>query len=127
MALLSFKTFTESSSTEEALSISQRLARKRQMKRLAPKIKIGRERAKRRIADKGKLEKRAKKQARMQIFKKLTKGKGKDKLTFQRRADIEKRLDTPQMKKRIGMLAKRMFKDVRKKELERKRGKKSDD
>ena len=40
MALLSFKIFAESS-TEEALSISQRLARKRQMKRLAPKIKIG--------------------------------------------------------------------------------------
>jgi len=121
MALLSFKIFAESS-TEEALSISQRLARKRQMKRLAPKIKIGRERAKKKLASKDKLEKRARKQARMQLFKKFTKGKGKDELTFQRRQDIEKRLDSPTMKKRIGMIAKRMFKDVRKKEVERKRG-----
>lgn len=122
MALLSFKAFTESSSTEEALSISQRLARKRQMRRLAPKIKIGRERAKRRMADKGRLEKRAQKQARMKLFKKFSKGKGKNDLSFQRRQDIEKRLNSPNVKKRIKMIAKRMFKDVRKKELERKRG-----
>ena len=92
------------------------------MKRLAPKIKIGRERAKKKLAGKDKLEKRARKQARTQLFKKFTKGKGKDELTFQRRADIEKRLDSPQMKRKIGMIAKRMFKDVRKKEVERKRG-----
>ena len=121
MALLSFKTFAESS-TEESLSISQRLARKRQMKRLAPKIKIGKARAKRRMADKGRLEKRAQKQARMQLFKKFSKGKGKGDLSFQRRQDIEKRLNSPNIKKRIKMIAKRMFKDVRKKELERKRG-----
>ena len=41
-----------------------------------------------------------------------------------KKAEIEKRLDKPAIKKRIGMLAKRMVKDVRKKEQERKRGSK---
>ena len=33
-----------------------------------------------------------------------------------------RRLDKPSVKKRIDMIAKRMFKDVRKKEVERKKG-----
>ena len=67
--------------TDEALTVTQRLARKRQMRRSKAKIKLGRERAKRRFASKEKLEKRAVRQARMAIFKKLTKDIPKGELT----------------------------------------------
>ena len=109
-------------STVEALTLQQRMAKARQLKRMKAKIKIGRERAKRKMADKKKLEGRARKQARTFILKKLTKGKNKSELSFARRAELEKRMSAPAVKKRINMLAKRMFKDVRKKEVERKKG-----
>ena len=111
-----------SDDVDEALNMQQRLARGRQFKRLKAKIKIGRERAKRKMASKEKLEGRAKKQARTLILKKLTKGVDKGELSFARRQEIEKRMEKPQVKKRINMLARRMFKDVRKKEVERKKG-----
>ena len=68
------------------------------------------------------LERRAMKAARKAVVKKLTKGKDKNDLPMARRSELEKRLDKPAVKKRIKMLAKRMFKDVRKKEVERKKG-----
>jgi len=108
--------------TDEALNISQRLARSRQLKRFKSKIQLGRKRARRKMATSDKLQKRSVKQARTAILKKITKGIPKDELTFARRQEIEKRLDKPQMKNKIKMLAKRMFKDVRKKEVERKKG-----
>lgn len=106
----------------EALNIQQRMARGRLMKRMKAKIKIGRDRAKRRMANKDTLERRAQKQARKMVLKKLTKGVDKSELNFARRQELEKRLDKPAVKKRIQMLAKRILKDVRKKEVERKKG-----
>ena len=106
----------------EALSIQQRMKRGRMMKRLKNKIKIGRDKAKRRMANKDTLERRAMKAARKAVVKKLTKGKDKNDLPMARRSELEKRLDKTKKKKRIKMLAKRMFKDVRKKEVERKKG-----
>ena len=79
------------------------------------------------MASKDTLEKRALRQARLNIFKKLTKGMDKSDLSYSRRAELEKRMGTPTMKKKMKTMAKRMFKDVRKKEVERKRGKKSGD
>ena len=55
-------------------------------------------------------------------FKKLTKGISKNELSFARRQEIEKRLEKPNVRKRIKMLAKRLYKDVRKKEVARKKG-----
>ena len=108
-------------STDEALNTQQRLARGRMMRRLKSKIKLGRARAKRKMADKKKLEKRAMRQARAMIAKKLTKDIPKSELSFARRAEIEKRLDRPALKTRIQKIAKRIYKDVRKKEIERKK------
>ena len=107
---------------DEALTIQQRMARGRLMKRMKSRIKIGRERAKRRMANKDVLLKRARKAARKAVLKKLTKGKDKSDLPFARRQELEKRLDKPAVKKRIEMLTKRMLKDVRKKEVARKKG-----
>ena len=106
----------------EALNMQQRRARARLMKRIKSKIKLGRDRARRKMATPDKLKKRAQKQARMKIFLKISKGVREDDMSFVRRAEIEKRLDKPQVKKRIDMLAKKMLKDVRKKEVERKKG-----
>lgn len=113
----------ESVEVDEALNTQQRLARRRLMKKLAPKIKIGRERAKRRMPDMKRFKRRADKEARTLILKKLTKGKSKNELSFAKRQEIEKRLDKPEVKKRIERLSKRLLKDVRKKEMERRRAK----
>ena len=112
----------ESTEVEEALTMQQRLARGRQFKRIKNKIKLGRERAKRKIASKEKLMKRTRKQVRAQFIKKLTKGIPKGELTFARRQEIEKRLEKPAIKKRIDTIVKRMFPKVRQAELARKRG-----
>jgi len=107
---------------DEALTVQQRLARKRMFKRIQPKIKRGREIAKRRIASKEKLQKRSMKKARMAMFKKLTKDVPKGELTYARRQEIEKRLDKPAIKKRIAMIARKMFPKERQAELAKKRG-----
>jgi len=112
----------ESTEVDEALNIQQRRARQRLMKRIKSKIKLGRDRARRKMATPAKLKKRAMKQARMKVFLKISKGVKKEDMPFARRQEMEKRLDKPQVKRRIEMLAKRMLKDVRKKEVERKKG-----
>ena len=109
-------------SVDEALNLQQRMKRSRLMKRLKTRIKIGRDRARRKMANKKTLEKRAMRQARAAIAKKLTRGIPKAELTFARKQEIEKRLDKPALKNRIKRIAKRIFKDVRKKEVQRKKG-----
>jgi tRNA(Ser,Leu) C12 N-acetylase TAN1 len=70
------------------------------------------------------LKKRAMKQARTTIAKKLTKGVDKSELSMARKASIEKRLD--KIKPKIAKLAKKLLPKVRKQELARKRGKKDE-
>ena len=106
----------------EALNMQQRRAASRRMKRMKHRIRIGKEKAKRRMADPARLKRRAQKQARAQILKKLTKGAAKGDLTFARRQELEKRLDKPAMKNRIARLAKKMLPKARKAELDRRRG-----
>jgi hypothetical protein len=74
------------------------------------------------MADKKKLEKRATRQARTFLLKKMTKGIAKGDMSYNKRQEIEKRLEKPAVKQRIKMLARKLFKDVRKKEVERKKG-----
>lgn len=112
----------ESTEVDEALTVQQRLARKRMFKRIQPKIKRGREIAKRRIANKDKLMKRARKQIRMMFFKKFTKDIPKSELTYARRKEIEKRLEKPAIKRRIDQLAKKQFPKTKRAELDKKRG-----
>jgi len=107
---------------DEALNLQQRMKRSRLMKRLKTRIKIGRDRARRKMANKKTLEKRANRQARAQLAKKLTRGIPKGELTFARKKEIEKRLEKPALQQRIKRIAKRIFKDVRKKEVQRKKG-----
>jgi len=106
----------------EALSLAQRRKRSILIKRMKARIAIGRKKAARRMASVDVLKRRAQKQARNLIFKKLTKGKPRAEVSPQRRAEIEKRLD--KMKGRISKIAQRILPKVRKMEIARKRGEK---
>jgi len=108
---------------DEALTFSQRRARGRVMKKNKAKIAMGRRRAAKKPADNARLQKRAQKQARMQMFKKLTKGAGKEEVPAARRASIEKRLD--KMKPKIAKIARKILPVVRKTEKERRVSKSS--
>jgi hypothetical protein len=92
------------------------------MKKMKSRIKIGRERAKRKMAPKEKLTKRSMRAARNAIVKKITKDIPKSELSYARKQEIEKRLDKPAMKARIKRLATRMFPKIRKAEVQRKKG-----
>jgi uncharacterized protein YwgA len=107
---------------DEALTLQQRIKRGRMMKRMKSRIKIGRERAKRKMAPVAKLKKRANRKARDLIVRKITKDIPKKDLTFARKQEIEKRLEKPAFKARIARLAKRMFPKIRKAEVARKKG-----
>lgn len=106
---------------DEALSVASRLQKGRTLRRNKAKIALGRARAARRFASNEVLQKRARKAAYKVFYNKITKNVPKDKLTPQRKAEIEKRLKTPAFQKRIDTMAKKLVKDVRKKEMERKR------
>tara|TARA_A200000159_G_scaffold72_1_gene72 strand:+ start:644 stop:1027 length:384 start_codon:yes stop_codon:yes gene_type:complete len=110
---------------DEALTLQQRMKLARSLKKNKAKIAMGRKRAARKVANMDTLKKRAQKQARMTIFKKITKGMDKGDMSMGRRASIEKRLD--KMKPKIQKLAKKLLPKVRKGELERKRGGKKSD
>ena len=109
-------------SPDEALSMAQRLKKARDFKRNRAKIALGRKRAARRVASKEVLQKRAKRAARNKILLKITKDIPRGELTIARKAEIEKRLEKPEMKTRIDRLAKKMFPLIRKAEMQRKRG-----
>lgn len=123
---MGLKEFIKVSETpDEALNMQQRMKLARSLKKNKAKIAIGRKRAARKVASMDVLKKRAAKQARMTIMKKITKGVEKGDLSMGRRASIEKRLD--KMKPKIQKLAKKLLPKVRKGELERKRGGKKSD
>jgi hypothetical protein len=105
---------------DEALSMQQRLARGRQMKKLKSKIALGRKRAMRKTANLETLKKRAKKAARNAVLKKMTKGMDKKDISLARRMDLEKRLE--KKKGLIDKLARKLLPQVRRNEKERKSG-----
>ena len=113
----------EETEVDEALSVATRLKKARDIRRNKAKIALGRARAARRFASQDVLKKRARKAAYRTFYNKITKNIPRDELTPQRKAEIEKRLNTPAFKNRIDRMAKKMIKDIRKKEMERKRAK----
>jgi hypothetical protein len=90
---LRFKDFTSEEVENEALDMTQLLARGRMFKKNKAKIAMGRRRAERKIASMDTLKKRARKAARNVLLKKLTKDTPKGELSMSRRQDIEKRLE----------------------------------
>lgn len=121
----SLKEFIEVEQTDEALTHSQRIKASIRMKKMKNRIKIGRERAMRKTPTMDTIKKRANKQARILMMKKLTKGVSKDELSFSRRTDIEKRLAKKSAV--IKRLAHKMIPAIRKQDRERKANKGKDD
>ena len=121
---LSFKEFylAEENELDEALSISGRRKKARDAKRRKTQLKLARKRAKLRMARPDVLKKRAKRQARDTIVKKLTKGKAKKGLTDLRKAELEKRLSRPAFQKRLAVISKRLLPSKRRAEIARKKG-----
>ena len=112
-----------SENVDEALSVATRLKKARDLRRNKAKISLGRARAARRFASQDVLKRRARKAAYNVFYKKITKDIPKDDLSPQRKAEIEKRLKSPAFQGRIDKMARKLVKDVRKKEMERKRAK----
>ena len=106
--------------TDEALTMAQRRAKSRQMRKYQARLKVGRKKAAMKVANAKVLARRARKAARNAIAKKLTKGISKADLTPARKQEIEKRLD--KMQPRITRLAKKMTPKLRQAELGKKRG-----
>ena len=106
--------------TDEALTMAQRRAKSRQMRKYQARLKVGRKKAAMKVANAKVLAKRARKAARNAIAKKLTKGIPKADLTPARKQEIGKRLD--KMQPRITRLAKKMTPKLRQAELGKKRG-----
>ena len=111
--------------TDEALDFSQRRAAARSMIKNKNKIAMGRRRAAKKPANTERLTKRAQRQARMQMFKKISKDTPKDEVGMARRQGIEKRLD--KLKPRIQKIARKLLPQIRKREKERRSGNASGD
>ena len=116
----SFKEFSQDEKlveqyNTEALNFLQRLQKSRIMKRIKHKIQRGAKLARRRIvSDPEKLMKRAIKQQRLKIAKKLLKGTSLSAVSVARKIEIGKKLD--KMKGRIYKLAKRLLPQIKKDE-----------
>ena len=96
---------------DEALSAAQRIKRRAAMRRAAPKIRRGREKASRRKASSETLMRRARNRARKILFNRLAKSE-KGEMTYAARQAIEKKLS--RKKTAIDRLAKKLYKDVKK-------------
>ena len=118
---IGFKNFLESSDEfVEAMTLQQRQKAKQRMKKLAPKIKIAKAKAAKKVASMDVLKKRAKLAARNKIVKKLTKDIPKAELSYARRAEIEKKVS--KKAGAIEKIAKKLLPQIRKKEMAKKRG-----
>jgi len=96
---------------EEVMDIQTRMKMKASMRKNKAKIALGRRRAARKVADTGRLKKRAQRQARNAVLDKILKGKDKSELSYGARASIEKRVN-----KRAAMItrmAKKLLPSVR--------------
>ena len=118
---IGFKQFVETvDSTTEALTLQQRQKAAQRMKRLAPRIKVAKAKAAKKVAPMDVLKKRAVKAARTKILKKMTKDVDKGELSFARRTELEKKL--AKKSGAIQKLAKKLLPQIRKAEMSKKRG-----
>lgn len=110
---------TEDMTLDEVLSFQQRMKRRQMLKRIKGKIKLGRRRAKYKIANTEKLKKRSQKKAREAIRARVAGSLGKKykELPLAGRAQVDKKVE--KKKDLIARLAKRMMPKVKKAEMER--------
>jgi hypothetical protein len=82
----------ETEEVNEVLDVAQRRKLAMRMKRLAPRIKIARQKAMKRTASTETIDRRTDRKVRNQFFKKLSKGKSRGDVSMAQRKQIEKRL-----------------------------------
>ena len=99
------------------LTIQQRMARRAAIRRNKSRIKVGRERAKRRRASNEVLKARARRAARNQLAKRLLGGKSKGEVSYAARSRVEKQL--AKQKNLINSLSAKLLTQVRAKEAAR--------
>lgn len=102
---------------DEVLSLQQRKKVGQRMKRMSRRIQVAKKRALKKAASPDVLQKRARKQAKSQMIKKWTSGKGKGELSVGRKAELEKRLKKAGGK--VDRNAKRLIPQLRKLDRER--------
>lgn len=107
----------EETESLQELTVQQRMARRQAMRRLKSRIKVGRERAKRRRASNEVLKARARRAARNQLAKRLLGGKSKGEVSYAARSRVEKAL--AKQKNLINSLAAKLLTQVRAKEAAR--------
>ena len=114
--MISFKSYipVHEEALLEVLSIQQRMKKKQAMRRNKAKIAIGRKRAARKMASADVLKRRAQKQARNLIVKKILKNKSKSDLSYGSRAALEKMV----AKRRVAIdrIARKLLPKVRQKD-----------
>lgn len=95
----------------EVATLAQRQKMKQAFKKNKAKIALGRKKAAKKLATPDQLKKRAEKQARNVLIKKLTKGKDKGEMSFSQRAALEKQLE--KKKGAIKKIAKKLLPKVK--------------
>tara|TARA_Y100000004_G_scaffold195929_1_gene264355 strand:- start:1725 stop:2093 length:369 start_codon:yes stop_codon:yes gene_type:complete len=111
------QSFKEYSQIDEALTRQQRIARGRQMKRMAKKIARRKKILSKKMASPEKLERRARKLARKILTKKLLKNRTPADLSYAEREKLEDRLKKKSAA--IARIAKKLKPKVKKAEMER--------
>jgi len=112
--MYSFKDYIQ---TDEALTRQQRIARGRQMKRLAKKIARKKKIAMKKMATPEKLERRARKLARKILTKKILKNRVPSELSYAEREKLEDKLKKKSAV--IARIARKLKPKVKKAEMER--------
>lgn len=107
----------------EALDVAARLKKSRTMKKYKSRLALGRKKAMKRTASRDVLQRRARKQARADVLAKITRDVPKSELSNARKKELEARLDRPAMKSRINRIAKKLLPAMKKREMQRRRGK----
>ena len=102
---------------DEALTMGQRLKAKQNFRKNKSKIMIGRKKAAKKRATTDTLKDRATKEARKAVEKKILQGKSKADLSFSARQALEDKVS--KKKATIERLAKKLFKDVKKRDVEK--------
>lgn len=120
LALVEF-TQEELVQLDEVIDTRSRLKKAQSLRRNKAKIAIGRKRAAKRLATMDKIKKRAVGRARRRLISRLTQGRGKDKLSYGGRQQLEKRL--ARMKGGIARLAVKLVRQVRQDDIKKLKGK----
>ena len=81
---------------DEVLSTQARMKKKAQIRRMKTKLKVGRKRQSKRIADLDRLKRRSRRQARSAVLKKILRGKNKSDLSYGSRASYERMVNRRQ-------------------------------